>query len=467
MSPMHTLTKALASLSAFAALLAAAPAAAQPYPVPPTWGGDLDTRPRLTGDWGGTRDEWAKKGFVWDEDLYWWPQAIVAGGKEQTGGNWGNLVTSMHLDTGKAGMWRGGYFKLKAVTSFGHNIYPYTGALVPPNEGWALPSLQAETGLQDFSLLQLLSPKFGVMVGKMDLSVSPNVFSGDYRTGFSSTSLNLPLASALVPLSAFGGGVVYLPNHDVHLSVLVLDPSGTVMDNDIGDAFSDGVMMVGSADVKTHFLGKPGHQNLLLSWSNKERASLVQDPTNIARLLLTAQFPRLGDPGPVLREILEERAPELLEPTVPLNTEQDTWAAVYSGEQFIWQPHGDHAHGLGVFYSAGVSDGRANPIKNSFTLGLVGKGVIKGRPGDNFGIGLSRTEFSDYFMSYLRDRFDLGLDHEDVVELYYSASIKPWLTVTPSIQAVRPALSRTLDADHEFQPLETTWLVGLRVGVRL
>ncbi len=28
---------------------------AQPYPVPPTWGGDMLDRPRLTGDWGGWR----------------------------------------------------------------------------------------------------------------------------------------------------------------------------------------------------------------------------------------------------------------------------------------------------------------------------------------------------------------------------------------------------------------------------
>jgi hypothetical protein len=26
---------------------------AQPYPLPDTWGGDIFSRPRLTGDWGG------------------------------------------------------------------------------------------------------------------------------------------------------------------------------------------------------------------------------------------------------------------------------------------------------------------------------------------------------------------------------------------------------------------------------
>jgi len=39
-------------------------ASAQPYPTPDTWGGDILSRPRLTGDWGGFRDDLAKKGVV-------------------------------------------------------------------------------------------------------------------------------------------------------------------------------------------------------------------------------------------------------------------------------------------------------------------------------------------------------------------------------------------------------------------
>jgi porin len=466
MNLRRRVTQAGAWLGAIVGLSLSAPLWAQPYPVPPTWGGDLGSRERLTGDWGGLRDEWAKAGFVLDQDLYWTGSDIVDGGKNQTGGNWGNAVTSMHLDTAKAGLWKGGYFKVKVVTSFGNNIYADTGALVPPNQAWAIPTLESGTGLQDFSLLQLLSPKVGVMAGKLDLSVTPNVFYGDYRTGFANTSLNLPLASALVPLSAFGGGMVYLPNHDVHMSVLVLDPSGTIDSNDIGDAFDDGVMLLATGDMKTKLGGLAGHQGLLLSWSDKERVSLVQDPSNLYRLLLTAQFPRLGDPGPLLRQIIEEKAPDLLVPTEPLNTEKDTWAAVYNFEQFLWQPDGSADRGVGLFFTAGVSDGLANPIKNSYTFGLGGKGVGSRRPNDNFGIGFSRTEFSDYFMEGLRDRFDIGLEHEDALEIYYSAEVTPWLTVTPSVQAIRSALTQSLDANQEFQDLDTTWLVGVRVGIR-
>ena len=40
----------------------APPAAAQPSDVPTTYGGDIWSRPRLTGDWFGYRDEMGKNG---------------------------------------------------------------------------------------------------------------------------------------------------------------------------------------------------------------------------------------------------------------------------------------------------------------------------------------------------------------------------------------------------------------------
>jgi len=43
-------------------LLSVVPARAQPYDVPATWGGDLWSRPRLTGSWFGLRDDLGKKG---------------------------------------------------------------------------------------------------------------------------------------------------------------------------------------------------------------------------------------------------------------------------------------------------------------------------------------------------------------------------------------------------------------------
>ena len=113
-----------------------------------------------------------------------------------------------------------------------------------------------------------------------------------------------------------------------------------------------------------------------------------------------------------------------------------------------------------------MSDGKANPIKYSYSLGLVGKGIVPGRTLDDFGIGWARTEFSDDFVPYLRSRFDLGLDHEDAIELYYNASVTPWLNVTPSLQIISPALNKAVDSSGNLKELDTTYVAGVRVGIR-
>jgi len=457
---------ALRLTALLSALGTALPLHAMPYATPDTWGGDLSSRARLTGDWGGARDDMAKKGVVLDLDLYWMPQTITSGGKKEESGSWGNAIATLNVDTGKAGLWPGGFFKVQTVTSFGDNVMRDTGAMVPANLSWMLPNpVETDTGLQELTYTQFLSHHFGVFLGKINSIAPTNVLHGDYTTGFLNTSINMPLALAMVPLSAYGVGALYLPSHDVTLAAMVLDPNGTIKNNDLGDAFNDGVMALVSADLKVKPGGLPGHQNLTLAWSNKDRTSLIQDPENIAGHLLAARFPLLGDPGPILSEILDTLGP-LGNPT-SLNMESETWAAVYSFEQFVWQPAGDPKRGIGVFFSAGISDGKANPIKYSYSLGLVGKGVVPGRPRDDFGIGWARTEFSDNFVPYLRDTLDLGLDHEDAVELYYNAAVTPWLSVSPSLQIISPALNKTFDAtSHAFKDLDTTYIAGVRVGIR-
>jgi len=459
---MKNLFRLTALLSALGTAL---PLHAMPYATPDTWGGDLASRPRLTGDWGGVRDDMAKKGVVLDLDLYWMPQTITSGGKDDSSAAWGNAIATLNVDTHKAGLWAGGFFKVQTVTSFGDNLMRDTGALVPPNLSWMLPSFtDTDTGLQEFTYTQFLSQHFGVFLGKINSIAPTNVLHGDYTTGFLNTGLNLPLALAMVPLSAYGAGALYLPSHDVTLAAMVLDANGTIMNDDLGDAFEDGVMALASADLKIKPYGLPGHQNLTLAWSNKDRTSLIQDPANVGRLLLDARFPLLGDPGPVLIEIFDKLG--LPATPAPLNQEDETWAAVYSFEQFIWQPAGNPRGGIGMFFSAGMSDGKANPIKYSYSLGLVGKGVVPGRPRDDFGIGWARSQFSDDFLPALRDTFDLGLDHEDAIELYYNAAITPWLNISPSFQIISPALNKALDENGNFQDLDTTYIAGVRVGIR-
>ncbi|MDT4290346.1 carbohydrate porin [Methylomonas sp. MO1] len=439
-----------------------------PVAVPETWGGDLASRERLTGAWGGIRDDMAKKGVVLDANMLLLPGGVATGGRETGADFWGSVDYSLNLDTGKMGLWPGGFFKFEGISSFGNTLYNEAGAMIPTNMSSLHPGFnQPSSGLMEASYTQFLSEHAGVMMGKLNLlDFTPNEFYGDYNTQFLNTALNLPLAFAMVPISAYGGGVIGLPTKDITLMALALDASGTPDENDISKAFDDGVTLMSGASIKIKPFGLAGHQAISGVWSNKTRFSLTQDPDNLARALLTQRFPFLGNPGPILERILRERFPDLLIPVQPFNRKENTWSVVYSFDQYFWQPDGDSKRGLGVFFNFGATDGNPNPIQYTYMMGIGGKGVFASRPHDSFGIGWARTQFSDQFVPLLRERLGLGLDHEDAVELYYAAAITPWLDVSPHLQVVNSALSKTLDENHQLRDMDTVVEANLRVNIK-
>jgi porin len=451
-----------------APLLAPGSAEAQPVDVPPTWGGDFWTRPRLTGNWWGLRDDLGKKGVVLDTDLLLTPQAVVSGGKNTAAEFWGNAEYTLNVDTGKLGLWPGGFFKISGQTGFGTNVNDDSGALVPVNVATLVPDLGEEaTGLTNLTMTQFLSPKFGLVAGKIFLLDSfQGEFYGNYRTQFQSTALNFPTTAAMVPLSAYGGGLIVIPADWLLLSALAVDPSGTVMNNDISEAFDDGAMVIGSAKVTIKPFGLRGTQSVGGIWSNKSHLSLEQDPTNIARLLAEERFPRLANPGRFLTRILERFRPDLLTPAQPPNREDTTWFVSYSFEQYFWHPGGDQTRGIGMFFNFGASDGKANPIKYSFITGIGGKGIVPGRPHDAFGVGWARTEVSGNFVPFLRDTFNLGLDHGDTVEMYYNAAVTQWLSASLDMQVVSPTIKKAVSSGGGLQDIDTAVIVGTRLYIR-
>lgn len=453
------------------ALLMVAPATgiAQPYDVPETWDGDLLSRPRLTGSWGGIRDEMGKKGIVLDVDVILTPQAVATGGVHTGVNFWGNAEYTLNVDTQKAGLWPGGFLKVVGNSGFGDNVLGDSGALVPPNTALLLPATEPSGGLMNATFLQFLSPKVGLVAGKIFLADSaPGEFLGNYRTQFENTALTFPMASALVPISAFGGGIVGLPMDGLKLSLSAIDPDGSPTNDDLGDAFENGVSILGGGTLDVEPFGLVGHQNFNFMWSDKSRVSLIQDPANLVRILLQDRFPRLGNPGPDLTRFLERFFPNLLIPVRALNRESSTYGLFYTFEQYFWQPEGDRKRGIGMFFTFGASDGDANPIKYSYNLGIGGNGVTSSRPNDSFGIGWARTEFSDDFLPILRERLDLGLDYEDAFEMYYNFAVTGWLDATVDLQVIDPGLTRRLSSSTgQLERTDTTVIPGVRLYVRL
>lgn len=440
---------------------------AQPYAAPDTWGGDWLSRPRLTGSWGGVRDEMAKKGVVLDVDLLMTPQAVATGGRNTGADFWGNAEYTLNVDTQKAGLWPGGFLKIVGISSFGDSVFTDSGALVPPSTALLLPSITPDSGLMNATFMQFLSPKFGLVAGKISLlDLQQAEFTGNYRTQFENTAFTFPMAAALTPISAYGGGGVGIPWERVVLSALAVDPDGTPSSDELRDVFRNGATVLGDCSVEIAPFDLVGHQRLTGMWSNKERLSLDQDPANVTHLLLEERYPLLGNPGPLLDRVLRRFFPGL-QPTRPPNRESDTWAIFYAFSQYLWQPAGDRTRGVGLFFTFGASDGNPNPIQYSFNMGVGGKGVMPSRPHDTFGVGWARTEFSGSFLPFLRDRLQLGLDREDAVEMYYDVAVTGWLQATLDLQVIDPGLGKTLDSSgRQLERIGTTVVPGVRLYTR-
>jgi len=182
--------------------------------APETYAGDLWSRPRLTGDWGGLRDQMAKKGIVLDVDVLQILQGVGTGGRD-TGVAYDGLVNyELNLDTGKLGLWPGGFLKAKAFTGYGDTVDQDSGAPLPVNFLRLLPQPDNSTtsALMNLTFAQFLSTRFGVFAGKMyTLGGDDNAFAHNYNTQFLNTALNFNTTLGFVPWSAYGGGVAVLP----------------------------------------------------------------------------------------------------------------------------------------------------------------------------------------------------------------------------------------------------------------
>ena len=210
----HRAWDAGAVILGLALLVLAGPASAQPVAAPDTYGGDLWSRPRLTGNWGGLRDELAKKGVVFDVDMLLTPQGVASGGRDTAAKFWGTAEYTLGVDTQKLGLWPGGFLNVYALSSFGSsNVNRDSGAIIPVNTATLLPQPgDTTTGLMNLTFMQFLSPKFGIFAGKVyTLTGDANDFAHNYRSTFMNTGLDFNMTLALFPFSAYGGGIVVLP----------------------------------------------------------------------------------------------------------------------------------------------------------------------------------------------------------------------------------------------------------------
>jgi len=91
---------------------------------------------------------------------------------------------------------------------------------------------------------------------------------------------------------------------------------------------------------------------------------------------------------------------------------------------------------------------------------------VPGRPDDTFGVAAARTQFSSDFLPLLRQRLNLGLQHEDAIEMYYNIAVTHWLNVTADLQIVNPGLKKAINETGQLAHVDTAAVAGARLRVR-
>lgn len=86
--------------------------------------------------------------------------------------------------------------------------------------------------------------------------------------------------------------------------------------------------------------------------------------------------------------------------------------------------------GLGAFFRYGYADGKRNDLTNFWSLGFQYQGLLEGRDDDVLGVGFAHGSFSNLASSTYTD------DHENALEFYYNTQVRPWLSLSPSIQYI-------------------------------
>ncbi|MFA6148126.1 MAG: carbohydrate porin [bacterium] len=416
-------------------------AAAQDAPA--TYSGDVRSRSTLTGDWGGVRNDLARKGVTFDLTLTQVEQGVTNGGIE-TGwefGGRGNLT--LNADTQKLGLWPGGFFLMEVEGNFGKDVNLQTGAFLPVNSNQFFPMPENnQLNLPAVTLTQFVSEYAAAFVGKMDTTTGDaNEFAhGKGDTQFFNLAFNFnPVGILVAPYSTLGAGVMVLPTKDPKAAILsasAISTDGTANHAGFDTVFNGNTTYTAEGRVKTDFFGLTGHQLAGGMYSTKSFGSLEQS----------------------LRFIIE---------TGSIERKNNSWAFFYNFDQYLYEPKKGSGRGVGIFGRFGASDGNPNPVHYFYSIGIGGKGVLPGRELDQFGVGyyyidISNPKFTGPLgtRSFLRDEYGF--------EGYYNFAVTPWMKITPDLQLVRPARKQVIDFSGSIpiivkENISTAAVLGLRL----
>jgi porin len=343
----------------------------------------------------------------------------------------GSASYAMMLDFEKMGLWPGGFIKIRGENKWGEDIWKDSKTFLPTNWNALLPTPEggSEIALSEWYYMQFLSKQFGVILGKVDLTLlgDQNEFASNEKTQFMNTAFRInPVLLTLAPYTSLSAGVVAMPTDWLTVMAVAFNPEDSAQVTGFDTVF-DHTGACGEVDVKVKPFGLPGTQRIGGIYSNKEFIEL----------------------GSLSREIAPGDALPL---TLRLKHRPDDWCLYYNFDQYVWTLPGDPKQGIGLFGRYGHSTGESNPVENFYSLGVGGKGVIPTRKHDAYGVGYYYLQASTNLPDILH------MSDEQGVEAFYNIEITPWMHLSPDFQVIT-------DPGAGFRPRNYDIVAGARLVI--
>lgn len=458
---MHTIIK-LTLLGSFLALSNAVQSDVAASGI--NFSGDFLSRPKLTGDWGGIRNDMAAHGVTLDLDATHVTQHVASGGFDGSllnkfpGNRISNLLPGnsetesdgmfnmlLKVDTGKAGFWPGGFLTVRGESRVGDAVGIRAGGLMPTNGDALSPNVPGHSNkdvlvLSEMTYAQFLSEKFNVALGLINTADGDkNEFAGSMRSRshFMNAGMRFsPVVLGTIPVTTLGVMTIFLPTKNIIGSIGFVNAEETAGYNPFER--SNGTTFLTEWQVKHTIVGLPGKQTIGFAYGfDRKNFDIGADPRfQLASLITTGES---------------------------IKTNADTWVLYYNAHQYI---QGDSNGGWGPFLRTGLSDGHPSPIKWNVAFGLGGVGVGSWRPNDNWGIGGYALGASN---EPLLNR--LGINDETGFEAFYNIAFTPWLHVTADVQHINSAITGAKPPAAPPLPAvslpgpKDAWVVGVRTNL--
>jgi porin len=363
---------------------------------------------KLTGTWGGVRDDLKEKGFRLSLSWQLQFQQNFKGGLETHNADRqsGSYDMKTLFDFGKMGLIPNAGFYLKAKGGLNKSIEDDVGTVFadPNTDAYDDEPIYVSKWWYWHKFWdELIEVRLGVIESKKDLfdvSMYANHEDKHFMNKMSNFNITIPHDTGM------GAFVRIKPNDWFYAQAATLDAQGKKKHTQFDTAFHDEAWYNGywefgfTPEWDSPKGPMPGRYRFGMWYSPKRKA--------------------------VFHETLGGYRKQ--------RYEGDDVGFYVGFDQMLWkeQDDPDDEQGLGLFARYGHAHRDVNKASDYWSAGLSYKGLIPERDSDLCGFAVSQAIFSDLYREYRRS----DADRETVYEWYYKYYLTDWLILSPDLQVI-------------------------------